>query len=700
MIHFLDFRHFKILLLVFFIFMTNINAQSSSTLVENSSVNSAGLFWTLIAGLLLQTILILFLIVLLRKYKKEKSILRNVIDCFPTRIFWKDQSSNFLGCNESVAKDAGKTYPSELIGKSDKDMVWHQQASTYKLDDQKVMKTGKAKINYEELHKSITGGKRWVSTSKTPLRNDQGKIYGVMGTYEDISHRKNIEEELKLSEEKLRMITANIPGVVYQFYAKDDGQWGLHYISERSEKIFGLKRDTETFLEQFIENIHDEDKERFIQSINKSIQGMTPWHFEGRYIKSDNSLVYFYGDSIPVQHKGELVFYGILYDVTAKKKIEAQLHHSQKMDAVGKLAGGIAHDFNNMLGGILMAAEVLDSYLKDAPEGQRFQQIIIDSAHHAANLTKQLLAFSRKQPASPKNINFHTIINDVVVILNNTVDKRITIETDLQAPNPIIKGDASYLQNAILNLGINASHAMPKGGKIELNTKNIELSEPFCQKQPFDIDPGKYLEINISDTGHGINEQDLQQIFEPFFTTKKQGVGTGLGLASVYATTKQHNGSITVQSTPDKGTCVTILFPSSSEKEEQQKKPPSLYHGNGHILLVDDEEVMRITGEALLGSIGYEVSLAKNGREGIEIFSKNPHSFDLVILDMIMPVMNGRDCFFKMKKIRPDIPVILASGYSPQEDIKEMEAQGLDAFLRKPFKRNHLSQCIRQIIKK
>ena len=144
----------------------------------------------------------------------------------------------------------------------------------------------------------------------------------------------------------------------------------------------------------------------------------------------------------------------------------------------------------------------------------------------------------------------------------------------------------------------------------------------------------------------------------------------------------------------------TILFPSSSEKEEQQKKPPSLYHGNGHILLVDDEEVMRITGEALLGSIGYEVSLAKNGREGIEIFSKNPHSFDLVILDMIMPVMNGRDCFFKMKKIRPDIPVILASGYSPQEDIKEMEAQGLDAFLRKPFKRNHLSQCIRQIIKK
>jgi PAS domain S-box-containing protein len=663
--------------------------------------------WVFISLTAVQLVVICCLIAFIKKRKKSKEdpnpgedqVLRDVINALPIRLFWKDKNSIFIGCNQLMADDALKNSPDDIIGKSDADMLWGEQAPLYIKDDKEVMRTGLSKINYEEPHSNTDGSTRWVNTSKAPLRNPQGEVYGVMGAYEDITIRKNFEEELKLSEEKLRMITTNIPGVVYQFYANSEGKWGMHYVSERAKKIFGIPTDPETFIDRFTECVHEDDRAAFIESIEDVVSRLAPWHFEGRFIRPDGDMVYFRGDAIPSQHKKELVFNGILYDLTEQKNIKEQLHHSQKMDAVGKLAGGVEHDFNNMLGGIVMAAEVLEAYLSEDPEAAQFQQIIIDSAHHAADLTKQLLAFSRKQPASPKNIDLHKILHDVSSILKNTVDKRIIVEESFKAESSVIKGDASYLQSAMLNLGINASHAMPDGGTISISTKDIELDEAYCNKSIFEIVPGTYLEFTVTDTGVGIDPKNLSRIFEPFFTTKAQGKGTGLGLAAVYGTVQQHKGAITVSSKIDQGTTFQVLLPLTFEKEYLKEKIPECHKGSGHILIVDDEEILRVTSQALLTNLGYKVTLAENGKHALEIFEKNPDSFDLVLLDMIMPEMNGKDCFKAMRKIRPNLLVILASGFTQENDLKEMESQGLNGFLNKPFRRANLSQIVSDVLK-
>jgi PAS domain S-box-containing protein len=252
----------------------NSNALTSPLSIEQQEASQVPL-WIFISLTLIQLIVIFGLISFIKKRKESKKnsnsgkeqVLRDVINALPIRLFWKDKNSVFIGCNQLVADDAQKNSPDDLIGKLDADMIWGEQASLYIKDDKEVMKTGLSKINYEEPHANPDGSTRWVNTSKAPLRNPQGEIYGVMGSYEDITIRKNLEEELKLSEEKLRMITANIPGVVYQFHANSEGRWGMNYVSERAKKIFGIPTDSKTFINRFTECVHEDDRAAFIESI-------------------------------------------------------------------------------------------------------------------------------------------------------------------------------------------------------------------------------------------------------------------------------------------------------------------------------------------------------------------------------------------------------------------------------------------------
>lgn len=385
----------------------------------------------------------------------------------------------------------------------------------------------------------------------------------------------------------------------------------------------------------------------------------------------------------------------VFRDMTREYSIQEQLNHSRKMDAIGRLAGGIAHDFNNMLAGIIGGAELLQMRLSEITDDPKLTgdiDIIIKSATHASELSNRLLAFSRRQAAASVPTDVHQAIIGAISLLQNTVDKRIVIQTEFNAESGIILGDPPQIQNVFLNLGINAAHAMPNGGILYFSTRCKNMSEDECESSPFELKPGSYIEITVTDTGCGINPEDITKIFDPFFTTKKQGSGTGLGLAAAYATIQQHNGAITVSSKLNEGTTFKIILPLSEELPEKKIISETIYTGHGTVLLADDEEVMRLVGKGLLEKFGYNVILAEDGAKAAEIYKKEKDNIDLVILDMIMPVMSGRDCFFEIKKINPDAKIIIASGFIQSRDLTELQENGLNAFIHKPFRSHELSK--------
>lgn len=396
----------------------------------------------------------------------------------------------------------------------------------------------------------------------------------------------------------------------------------------------------------------------------------------------------------------------VFRDISERKKAEEErnnlkiiLHQTEKMDAVGQLAGGIAHDFNNMLGGILGAAELLSKHVSDNPKSSKFLNIITTSAERAASLTTKLLTFSKKQPKSFSTLDVHQTINDTLSILENTIDRRIRIETDLSAKKSCINGDYSLLQNALLNLGINATHAMPEGGTLSIHTSDLTREATSSRGIGGDLQSGNYLMVKVSDTGSGIPEENLQRVFEPFFTTKQEGQGTGLGLSAVFGTVQQHHGSITVESEVSKGTTFQILLPVSESPADTNPLSKQAVSGSGCILIVDDEDVMRDTAQMILKDLGYSTLQAKNGKEAVNIYKDNANEIDLILLDMIMPQMNGKDCFDMVKQINPDVRVIISSGFTRDHDIKSMQEKGLSGHIKKPYRTTELSSIIAEALK-
>jgi PAS domain S-box-containing protein len=389
----------------------------------------------------------------------------------------------------------------------------------------------------------------------------------------------------------------------------------------------------------------------------------------------------------------------VFRDITKDYLREMQLQQSRKMEAIGQLAGGVAHDFNNMLSGIMGAAELLAIRLPEDPKIRGLLDMIVESADRAAGLTQKLLTFARKQQPASSATDVHGVLDTTIALLQNTLDRRIQLVVDLAAESSMVIGDPSQLQSAFLNLGINASHAMPDGGTIFITSHTTQLDEFYCKASTFKIEPGPYIELEIRDTGQGIAPENLPRIFEPFFTTKAQGKGTGLGLAAVFGVVQQHRGVITVSSQLGAGTSFQVLLPLTTQEPICLPVTPQLIRGTGRILVIEDEPIMRVTARAILESLGYEVVLASDGLAGLTLFQEDPSAYDLVILDMIMPEMSGRDCFAAMKKIAPDVRVVLSSGFSREEDVEDMKATGLCKFICKPFRSATLSCVVFEAMK-
>lgn len=420
-----------------------------------------------------------------------------------------------------------------------------------------------------------------------------------------------------------------------------------------------------------------------------------------RKLISRSGFEYLISDSAAPIRNAEGVTTGVVLvfrDITQAHAMEEQLRQSHKMDAVGQLAGGIAHDFNNMLAGIMGSTEILRMYAPLTDETDKYISLIMSSANRAADLAGKLLSFSRKQNVELSPVDLHKIVRNTASIMQNTIDRRISIRLQLESQASTVLGDETQLQNAIMNLGINAAQAMGGGGELSLVSRNVELGREYCELSRFNISPGSYIQLQVCDTGVGIAPENLERIFEPFFSTKEQGKGTGLGLSTVYGIVQMHDGAINVYSSAGEGSCFSILLPLTEESSALIENSVEPVKGSGLILLADDEKVIRYTGKVILNKLGYEVLTADNGREAVDVYVKNRELIDLVILDMIMPEMNGHDCFFELKRINPEVRVLLSSGFSKEQDLQDLIDNGLNGLIKKPYHTYEISRKIADVL--
>ncbi len=401
---------------------------------------------------------------------------------------------------------------------------------------------------------------------------------------------------------------------------------------------------------------------------------------------------------------GEPVGYrGVVLDISdklnterEKERFELRLQQIQRLEGIGTLAGGVAHDFNNLLMGIQGNVSLM--LLDMAPENPYYAKLkgIESCVKGGSDLTRQLLGFARGGKYMVKALNFNQILKSTAQMFGRT-RKEITIHENLAPDLWTVMADQNQIEQVLLNLYINAWQAMPDGGHIYLVSKNIELDEPFAKT--FDIKPGRYVQISVEDTGFGIDEANQQKIFEPFFTTKEIGRGTGLGLASAYGIINNHGGAIDFTSVVGQGTVFYLYLPVSDAKVEKKIVPSVvLAKGSETILIVDDEKVILDVNKPMLESLGYTVLTASSGREAIEVFDSDHALIDMVILDMIMPDMGGGAVFDHFKAVKPDVKVLLSTGYSINGQAEDILSRGCAGFIQKPFNISQLSKKIREIL--
>ena len=505
-----------------------------------------------------------------------------------------------------------------------------------------------------------------------------------------------IRRQLLQREELFRLITENAADMI----AVLDSEGGRLYTSPSYERILGYPPE-EMEETPLFDLVHPEDR-KLVEEAMKDAGTGTGRRFEHRMRHRDGTWRLLESTVSTIQNddgKGtKLVI--VNRDITGRRRLEEQFRQSQKMEAVGRLSGGIAHDFNNILGVIIGYGEILQERMDPKDELATCVEEVLQAGRRAAALTRQLLAFSRQQVLEPKVIDVNSIIMDLEKMLRRLIGEDIELTTALDSTLGRIKADSGQIEQAILNMAVNARDAMPDGGKLVIKTENAEMDEIAVRKYSYPVKPGRYVLLTVSDTGVGMNVATQAHIFEPFFTTKEKGKGTGLGLATVYGVVKQSDGYIEVHSELGHGATFRIYLPIVDAPIDREKRPAAKSmpaSGNETILLAEDEQNLRTLTRNVLESLGYKILDAATGEDAFEISRQYSGRIDLIVTDVVMPGMNGPALADHVTRYRPDVKVLYISGYTGQAVGQGVLPAGCN-FLPKPYTRENLAKKVREAL--
>ena len=524
-------------------------------------------------------------------------------------------------------------------------------------------------------------------------------------TYEELEQRikeleNKIAEQKETEQERTRLATVVDQAAESVVISDRDGT--IRYINPAFERLSGFTRK-----EIFGQNIQilrsDKHDEAFYNIMWDIISRGEVWTGRITHMMKDGTLREFETTISPIRDRsGALVdFVFVKRDVTHEVQLQTRLQQAQKMEAIGTLAGGIAHDFNNILTSIIGFAELATFKLPEGDESRSDLDYVIKSGYRAKELVKQILSFSRRSEQDVKPVQIHLIIKEALKLLRASLPATIEIHQNIEFEFDVVLADPTQIHQVLVNLCTNAAYAMQEsGGVLEVNLTEVNLDAAAVSQYP-GLNPGPYLELSISDTGHGMDKAVLERIFDPFFTTKKQGEGTGMGLSVVHGIVKSHGGFVFVNSELGKGTKFHVFLPvveKPIESEDQAEEP--MPKGNERIMFVDDEVMLVTMAQEMLEFLGYEVVVRTSSIEALEAFRVKPDKFDLVITDKTMPQMTGFDLAKELREIRPDIPIILCTGFSETIETEMAKAMAINAYIMKPLAMQEMAAAVRKVLDK
>jgi PAS domain S-box-containing protein len=596
--------------------------------------------------------------------------------------FWNPAAEKMFGWTQHEV--VGKPYPALPEG---------MQKDFADFFTQKLIE-GQPFTDLDVLHQRKDGSQFYVSVTTGPTRNENGEVTGLIAVMIDITQRKEAELALQQSEERYRSLVENTQD---GYFICDVPTGKFHFLNQRMSDL--LLYTPEEAMELTLWDIISPEDHGDMEKALGIQQGDSPTDSTAHAYQAINKNRTSFRAEISVSlvtFEEKPAIQGLLRDVTEKERLHAKLQQAQRLESVGTLAGGVAHDFNNLLMAIQGNASLALS--KISPDHQVYDRLkhIVTYTHDASALTKQLLGFARGGKYEVKATDLNKLVEKTALMFGRT-NKEITIRLKPQLDIWTAAVDRGQIEQVLLNLLVNAGQAMPKGGYIIVQTTNAVIDA--ANAAAYNIKPGKYVKTSVSDTGVGMDKITQSKIFEPFFTTKDRTRGTGLGLASAYGIIKNHGGIINVSSRPNIGATFTFHLPATKETvTTEEKNELKTLSGTETILIVDDEEMVLEIAQEMLKGLGYATHKALGGRKALEIYKQNRNEIDMVILDMIMPGMGGKDTFCQLKVIDPEVAVLLSSGYSLDQNTAKVLALGCKGFIQKPFTVEELSIKIRSIL--
>jgi PAS domain S-box-containing protein len=630
-----------------------------------------------------------------RRLVEQHALLHGLIDSIPDPIYFKDSRGLYLGCNKAYSQFVGKE-ESEIISSTASDIFSAEKAQTSHMEDLRVLANGEA-LEDEGWATTADGAKVYHSTLKFPyLESDAGST-GMIGISRDLTKRIMMEQEMKRLAVAVEQSTESI------MITDVDGK--TLYVNSAFEKTTGYS--PEDVLGQSSDMLNsDKHDDQFYQDLRNTITSGDTWEGQITRLKKDGHLYDEEAVIYPIRDESDQVvnFVTISRDITQEMAIEKQLRQRQKMNAIGELAGGVSHDFNNILAAILGYVALCMNTLEEDSKAHGYLQEVIKAGDRATKLVRQILTFSRQEEQVFHPVELQSVIDDSLGMIQTTMKRNITLNTDIDSNCGSILGDPTQIQQVVVNLCTNAVHALGKeeSGTLDVALKQVEVLGKKSDGKTVALDPGLYCCMTVSDSGCGMPSEVVDRIFEPYFTTKKKGEGTGFGLSIVHGIVRKHRGCITVESEEGKGTTFNVYLPLliGNAEQKQQAIDQSTPEGYGRILFVDDDQMVLSMGREILESFGYSVVTATNGRLALETFRQDPGGFDALISDYSMPEMNGHELIKESLAIRSDLPSILCSGYMEKVEGENLKELGHTAFLPKPLDWRELSRSIQREINK